>query len=252
MNRPDWDQILDSFAEPYDGPCFCPEHDPTERDWDKPHTPIATSTWSLDRALAALDITWSPESLIEQRDSLRWTIGSALGHFDGLHGESWVDPDTGKRHVWVAADARYKVRTVAHELAHALHGHTAIPKDVRTGMIDRQIEAEAEMTAALVVSRIIDDDTEYARMAQHSHYYLSSHYPAALPQAARARVKRVAEQIIAAGLDSHATIGYDQTICRDGDLPGLSWDGDRATGDDGGSVPATVSGARTAVADQAA
>jgi len=141
------------------------------------YTPTQAPAWDKASALAALDVTETDFTLMD---------GNCQGFARG-------------RAVAVSPIAAHPFKTLFHELAHVLLGHTAeveLSDDERTPKSIREVEAEA--TAMLCCAALGLPGLEYSR-GYIQHWYQSSE---PIPEASARRIFKAADSILKAGQTS--------------------------------------------------
>lgn len=196
MRTPErFDTLLDrAVTGPYPDRCYCPAHfpgTPPAADW---RTRFATPGWDGLRAMAALNIPLADYQKYERM----WAFQ------DLLYGRGQTDGSAGKDGIWLNKRATMPIRTVAHELAHVLLGHTQFPACDCTPMQLKVIETEAMATAMLVADALgcyDDADSALKQIATDD-----AHRPILLivPER-RARIKDAARRILTAGMTEGAS-----------------------------------------------
>jgi len=153
----------------------------------QPFEPLAPPAWDKARALAALNITETPFDLLD---------GNVQGYARG-------------RSVAVNPIAAHPYKTLFHECAHILAGHTAeaeLRDDERTPRSLRELEAEA--TAMLVCAALQLPGIEESR-AYCQHWYGQGN---PVPEASARQILKTADAIIRAGRGGTATDGTTNLV----------------------------------------
>lgn len=154
MFRPKWFVVSQTDGQPFEAP--------------------ALPTWDKARAIAALDITEVPFTMID---------GNCQGFAQ-------------QRSVAVSPIAEHPIRTLIHEIAHVALGHT-LEHDMRDGstITTRDIrEAEAEGTALLVCAALGLPGVEESR--GYIQHWLKG---TAIPERSAQRIFKTADAILRAG-----------------------------------------------------
>jgi hypothetical protein len=136
--------------------------------------------WQKDRALAQLDITDEPFTMLD---------GNCQGY-------------ARQRSVAVSPIAAHPLKTLFHELAHVVLGHTAegeLTDDERTPRSLREVEAEG--IAMLVCAALELPGIEYSR-GYIQHWNRDGQ---AIPERSAARMFKAADQILRAGRHEETT-----------------------------------------------
>lgn len=160
----------------------------------QPFEPPAPPTWDKARALRALDITEIAFDLMD---------GNCQGFARG-------------RHIAVSPVAGNPFKTLAHELAHVVIGHTAeaeMRDDERTPRNLRELEAEA--TAMLVCAALGLPGIAESR-AYCQHWYGQGH---PVPEASARKILKAADQILRAGRQEQPTDGAESALDDSHDRP---------------------------------
>jgi hypothetical protein len=187
-----WDKILaDALRIPG-------EHDPTPMIWDGPFhwSEWATSEWSAEQAFHRLGLR-----LMDWPDHMPRTEASGVCRGDGIA----LNPM-----------ARNKIRTAAHELAHAIFQHGRV-RQVGFAPIDAFLmmaaeartpinEFEADCTALLVCFALGQDERELSVCRAYVQDYTKAALPMGLPTTWEP-IKRTAQQILAAGASNGHAFG---------------------------------------------
>lgn len=143
---------------------------------DKTPEPLAAPGWEAAQALTALDIAQVP---------FRHADGNCQGYASG-------------RKVAVSPVAENPLKTMLHELAHVVLGHTAVADCADSGVLDRaEREVEAEGTAYIVASVLKLDGLDKSR-GYIQHYLRSGE----VSERMSARIFKAADQILKAGRTS--------------------------------------------------
>lgn len=140
----------------------------------------APAEWNKDHALATLNITETPFATMD---------GNCQGYAQD-------------RAVAVSPVAALPFKTLIHEIAHVILGHTAesqMADDERTPRDIREIEAEG--TAMLVCAALNLPGIEYSR-GYIQHWNRDGH---AIPERSAARMFKAADQILRAGRGENST-----------------------------------------------
>lgn len=138
------------------------------------YQPEPIADWSKDRALAQLNVNEEPFSLMD---------GNCQGY-------------ARKRTVAVSTIAAHPFKTLFHELAHVLLGHTAEAEQTDGERTPRSLrEVEAEGVAMVCCAALQLPGAEYSR--GYIQHWNADGQP--IPERSAARIFKVADQILRAG-----------------------------------------------------
>ena len=147
------------------------------------YTPPSLPDWSLDRALAALDIEQVPFEM---------TDGNCQGYAT-------------RRTMAVNPVASHPRRALFHDLAPVALGHTAEVTMHDTPTLSRDIrELEAECVSLLVASALEGDDDNGTGAAESRGYIQHWFKESQVPKDSATKILKVANQILAAGRPAKA------------------------------------------------
>jgi hypothetical protein len=149
--------------------------------------PQITPNWDAKRALAALDIDLIP-------------FDSTDGNCQGF---------ARKRQIAINPVAQIPYKTLFHELAHVVIGHTSEADFADTDMTPRNLrEVEAEAVALLCCEALEMEGADYCRGYIQNWLYQGIGYNAdAIPEESAQKIFRSADQIIRAGRPSYGPRG---------------------------------------------
>ena len=146
----------------------------------EPYLPPAPPAWDKTRALAALDITETPFDLMD---------GNCQGYARG-------------RSIAVSPIAVSPFKTLIHEAAHVLHGHTTEARMQDSDITPRDLrEVEAEAVAYILIATLTPNDAETLSASRgYLQHWMQDRD--AIPEASARKIFKVADQILRAGRES--------------------------------------------------